>query len=227
MTIGLLLLPAVGGYWFLTHWNFTRYRAARQSGYHLLFRSALFGIVLYCAARFITLAIDVRYPSATGFWDDHFPEPFTSEVVVSLVLAVLIPPVFNLFYSKDRGAEKVAEDSGDHIELLIADSIRNPMPIEVTLRNRKSYIGLALNSGIGSTTEADIELVPMYSGYRDKETLDLEITLDYVPVVSDYLEDPAWLEEDFRVVIPLSEIVSVRLFDEEAYDEFQGWRDIP
>ena len=211
----------MGGYWFLTHWNFTRYRAARHSGYHLLFQSALFGILLYCVGRLITLAMDAGYPSATGFWDKHFPEPFTSEVVASLVLAVLITPLFNLFYSKDRGAEKAAEDSGDHIELLIADSIRDPVPIEVTLRNRKSYIGLALNSGIGSTAEADIALVPMYSGYRDKETLDLEITLDYVPVVSQYLNDPEWVEEDFRVVIPLSEIVSARLFNEEAYYEFQ------
>ena len=36
MTLALLLLPAVGGYWFVTHWNLTRFQAVRDSGYHVL-----------------------------------------------------------------------------------------------------------------------------------------------------------------------------------------------
>ena len=59
MSLGLLLLPAVGGYWFLTNWNYTRYQLERDSGYRLLFRSAIVGILLYCFSRAVTFAVDL------------------------------------------------------------------------------------------------------------------------------------------------------------------------
>ena len=43
MGLGLFLVPTIGGYWFLTHLNYTRYRAYRDSGYHVLFSSAFAG----------------------------------------------------------------------------------------------------------------------------------------------------------------------------------------
>ena len=46
MGLGLFLVPTVGGYWFLTHCNYTRYRAFRDSGYHVLFSSAFVGALL-------------------------------------------------------------------------------------------------------------------------------------------------------------------------------------
>ena len=70
----------------------------------------------------------------------------------------------------------------------------------------------------------------MYSGYRDEETLNLKIEIDYLSVIWEFLEYDEggssdedidrWSSEEFRVVIPVTEIVSARLFDEELYDEF-------
>ena len=41
MGLGLFLVSALGGYWFLTHLYFTRYGALRDSGYHVFFRAAV------------------------------------------------------------------------------------------------------------------------------------------------------------------------------------------
>ena len=117
-----------------------------------------------------------------------------------------------------------------HIELLIQESIDDQVPVEVTLRNRKIYIGLGLESGIGTNSESDVALIPIYSGYRDEKTLNLNIEIDYLSVIWEFLEydkdqssdDDAdrWISEEFRVVIPVTEVVSARLFDEELYDDF-------
>ena len=240
MPLSLLLLPAVGGYWFLTHWNYTRYQAVRESGYRLLFRSAVTGLFLAFLSRTLTLLLEERCTLFIHFWEsslrEPFPlevllqEPFTVEVLLSLVLAVVLPGLFNAFYGEHRGAERAAREAGDHIELLIQESIDDQVPVEVTLRNRKIYIGLGLESGIGTSSESDIALIPMYSGYRDKDTLNLHIEIDYLSVIWEFLEydegrvlaedaDP-WSSEEFRVVIPVTEVVSARLFDEELYDEF-------
>ena len=162
--------------------------------------------------------------------EDLFQEPFTVEVLLSLVLAVCLPGVLNAFYDDHKGAERAAVEAGDHIELLIQESIDDQVPVEVTLRNRKIYIGLGLEDGIGTSSESDIALIPMYSGYRDEETLNLKIEIDYLSAIWEFLEYDEggssdedidrWSSEEFRVVIPVTEIVSARLFDEELYDEF-------
>ena len=226
MAIGILLLPAVGGYWFLTHFNYTRFQAVRDSGYHILFRSALVGIVLYCLAAGIAFVWRTKWRS-TGieYLDDHSPAPFTVEVILSLALAVALPVLFNLVYWRTEGVKRAARNTGEHIELVIIESVEKVKPIEVSLQNRKVYIGLAVDTGVGSSPDADVAMVPMYSGYRDEDTLDLRITMNYDPVISRNLEaNPSQERVDFRIVFPMSEIVSVRLFDEGVYDDFSMGR---
>ena len=222
MALGLLLLPAVGGYWLLTHWNYTRYRAVRDSGYHLLFRSVLFGIPLYCLARFLTFVSDCFYSPLTKLWDAHVPVPFTSEVILSIAIGFLLPIVFNRFYTSEEGAKKTAREVGDHIELLIDRSMHGSRLIELTLRNRKTYIGYAVESGIGRTSDGDIVLLPLQSGYRYANTLQLRLTTSYIPIIDLYLQGESKMgSRDLTVVIPLSEIVSARHFDQGVYQTFQ------
>ncbi len=147
--------------------------------------------------------------------------PFSSEVVLSLFLGFLLPYVINLFYGSRRGSRKVARDGGDHIELLIAESIEEQKLIEITLRSRKSYVGFALESGVGMSGEADISLIPTMSGFRDKDTQDLEIVINYSQIIFEYIRESSDLSyEDFRIVIPISEIVSARLFIPAVYECF-------
>ena len=225
MSFGLVLLPAIGGYWFLTHLNYTRYRSVRDSGYHVLFSSAIVGVVLYFLAFSVSFILELLWTDILDFWDDHLrvSEPFTFEVVLSFVLAGLLPVGLNKLYSSGRAAIKAARENGNHIELLIAESVRNQKLVEISLRSRKSYVGYPLASGVGNSLYADVVLVPIWSGYRDRDTQKLNIFVKYNLVVDQFLEeDPKLKKWDFRIAIPMSEVISARLFIPEVYDRFQS-----
>ena len=227
----------MGGYWFITHWNYTRFRAVRESGYHLLFNSALYGIPLYCVARLYMFVLDLAVPSLTMFWDVHVPEPFTSEVMLSLFFGWYLPLLLNLHlaYDEDDCARRAAGDFGEHMELVIDRAMRDDELVELSLRSRKGYVGYARESGIGKVSGTDIVLAPVRSGYRDEKTLKLILDTDYTETFGKYIEDfEAYIEEiedfeetteqdieegsfrtieefrDFLVIIPLSEVVVPR-----------------
>lgn len=48
MPFNVLLLPLLGGYLFLTHFNRTRFATKRYSGERLIFHSAIAGVALLC-----------------------------------------------------------------------------------------------------------------------------------------------------------------------------------
>ena len=145
------------------------------------------------------------------------------------MLGVLAPVLLNRFFDQEKAERRIVNQSGDLIELLIAESIERGKLIEVSLRSGKSYIGFALVTRVASWPESQVSMFPMSSGYRDKDTRELKITTHYAPVVLGYLEDRqvpiesfSELLRDFRVVIPRSEIVSVRLFDPNLHRRFRA-----
>ena len=225
MNVIPFLLPAVGGFWFLSHNNVTRYRYARLSGYHLLFASAFVGTVLYGIAHVLLAFFDTHYPQMVCTWEDHSPDMVTATVQVSLLLAFAVPLFVNRVFPADFWAAQAAYTSGDLIELTIHRAVTQYRLVEVSLRSRKSYIGLPLESGPGSIPDSDVSLIPLYSGYRDKDTLELVLVRNYGPVVKGHAFPnnvySGWNEEDFRIVFPMSEIVSVRLFNDNIFDHFQ------
>lgn len=135
------------------------------------------------------------------------------------------PYFFNLFCGKEKAAKKVAIDKGNLIELVIADSLEREEAVELSLKSGKSYIGFILKSEIMERGEFDVALIPIASGYRDKDTHMLKITTNYAPTIEECLKGdsaiPELLNEDFRIVFPDSEISSVRMFYPEVYRRFQ------
>ena len=217
MPLGIIFIPALGGYFLLNWLNYTRYGIARDSGYHVLLKSAVVGAVLFALAHGAILVIDGNFPEITSQWESYLDYPYSSTVTLGILLEVVIGIAGNLVYSKDKAARDIAIKDGDFVELLIRESMQVPGLIELSLRSGKSYIGFALESGIAQSGDSDISMVPMASGYRNKETKELEITTYYAPVIEDSELDYT----DFQVVIPKSEIVSARLFDPEIYQRFQ------
>lgn len=238
MALGWLLIPALGGYWFLTHCNWTRFNAARASGYHLFFQAAIAGAVLVVVAYVVTWIGFYLCPTGGELWNSFVPFAYSGTAVLSAILGLSLPPILNCFHDKEEATRQAALDKGDLIELLLAESTERQVFVELTLRSGKSYIGLALNSGLQAHNESDIALIPLASGYRDPDSQELEITTYYAAVIDEWLEEleeenerpdqPQETEkrlenlEDFRIVIPMSEIVSARLFDLDVYERFQN-----
>lgn len=223
MSLGLLLIPALGGYWFLTNWNYTRFQAARSSGYHVFFRSGFFGAVLFVVAQGIISLLNHFCPRTQELWESLFSAPYSDAVALSVVLGFALPYLLNVIFDQEDGARRAAEEYGEGIELLIYESILEESTVEVSLKTGKSYIGIATEVPIALQGEADVSLIPLASGHRDKETQELRITTYYAPVVLQaMLEKSDLVMEDFRIVIATSEIVSARLFDLKIHEKFQA-----
>ena len=223
MGLGLLLIPSLAGYWFLQNFNGTRYETYRVSGYHLLFRSAIVGSLLAVPAHIITLFLNRLIPQLRCAWYAHLPVDYVDTAAMILVLAVALPPLINLFYSREKGAKRAAQKYGDLIELVIADAFERQKPVELSLKSGKSYIGLVLQSNITKRGASDVTLVPLASGYRSDETKELHITTNYAPVIDEWLGGDSLSDDDlqdFSITLPRSEVCSARPFDPELYQLF-------
>ena len=222
MNLGLLLFPVLGGFLFLTRAYFTRYNAIRDSGYRLFFRSAATGFLLGMASHLLLFFLDECFSQIRESWKPYLPSEFDDTAVLSLGLGFVLPFLFNRFHDREKEAQRAARRKGSFIELLIADSRVRGKPVELSLRSGKSYIGfvnaLSIEGGIIRRDESDVALIPMASGYRDNDTKELNVTIDYTAVIQEWLEqtederDPNSSERDFQVVFPISEIVSARIF---------------
>lgn len=221
MGLGLLLVPALGGYWFLTRYWGTRYRMQRTSGYDVVLRSAVAGLALFAIARLLVYALDGLFPQIEAIWQALVPFDYSGTTALAVLLGMVAPPVLNRPEKRAAALLRIAEEDGNLIELMINDSIGRGMLVELSLRNGKAYIGVAARVGIPFRDQADVALVPMMSGHRDKDTSELHVTRNYGPTIKDILDDPAIPQhlvfKDFRVIIPWREIVSARLFDPIAH----------
>ena len=189
----------------------------RQTGYKLFFSAALTGAALLVVARLVAVSLpgDLAEPVA-AWWRDLAPLEYAGTILVSAVLAVAIPEVANLFSDKTKCAMRTAKAHGDLIECLMQEAVdsKGRMLVEVSTKGGKCYIGFAQESGVAATSESDIAISPIASGYRDSETRVLKITTNYAPA----LAGSDLNLEHFRVLIPLSEVASARRFDPDAYE---------
>ena len=216
MNLGLLLIPALGGYYLLSRALVSRYWVARQTGYKLFFSAALAGMVLLVAARLFAVSLPSDWAEPiVAWWRDFAPFDYAGTVLISVMLAIVAPVVANIFSDKTKCAMRTAKAHGDLIECLMQEAVdsKGRMLVEVSTKGSKCYIGFAQESGVAATSESDIAISPIASGYRDGETRDLKITTNYAPA----LAGSDLNLEDFRVLIPLSEVASARRFDPDAY----------
>ncbi|EEV6119369.1 MULTISPECIES: hypothetical protein [Bacteria] len=102
-------------------------------------------------------------------------------------------------------------------DLLFKSSIKKgnieDISIMLTLSDRKVYVGKVVSLGEPNETEGpdqEIELIPVVSGYRNKDTLTVTFTTHY-----------SKLAEDIKLVIKQSEIISATPFSFPNYDKFK------
>ncbi|MCK5355849.1 MAG: hypothetical protein KAJ63_12070 [Methyloprofundus sp.] len=106
-------------------------------------------------------------------------------------------------------------------EKLIARSVYDNFPILFTLESGKVYVGWAVSAPNPVQERKSIRILPIISGYRDKDTQKVKFTTDYYPVLNKFSnsEETNHEVEDLEVVIPAGELSSCRLFDISIYNE--------
>ena len=73
MPFNVLLLPLLGGYVFVSKWNYTRFDTKRHSGERLIIFSALAGVVFLVAAYAACHAVAYVWPKAFVVWHGLVP----------------------------------------------------------------------------------------------------------------------------------------------------------
>ena len=211
MPTNLLLLPLLGGYWFVHFCYFFRFRSQRLDGYRLLIESAIAGLFLAAAARILVCLITIL-PGSTllqSCWERFSPFPFSGSAAGSVILGVVLPWIVNYCYDESRSKDRALESHGNALFKLLHDSVRYTKPIAITLANRKWYMGYVTVSPNLDPLEQYFNLIPVMSGYRDSDSLEVKRTVFYENAYADGAN-----RNDFAITIPLGSVSMAHLFDE-------------
>ena len=212
MGLGLLLVPALAGYLLQTQLYFFRYRTLRESGQHVVFRSALTGSILVFWAQMIVHSFSKYIPSPVTYVNEVFGFEYTAAAVLSFFLALAVWPVGNLLVDKEYAAIRAARENGELMGIFVTEAIGTGRYVEISLDTGKVYIGHVVESGIGMSSQFDFMIVPLFSGYRDRETNELIIKQSYSLAI-DEMRRQDKRREELRICIALSRVVLVRFFD--------------
>ncbi len=106
----------------------------------------------------------------------------------------------------------------------LSKSFEKAMPVFITLDSRKSYVGYILalpNPYIRERDDWSIKILPLQSGYRDSDTLDLELNNHYDQIWEEYARQihQGTLTEDLKTRI-LNAGVIIKWDDIETMSEW-------
>lgn len=218
MPYNLLLFPLLSGYLFLHAAHYFRFRAQRLDGYRLLIESAIAGTVVGAIARALIVLFSgsewIR--GASSYWAKLAPWPDSEVAGLSLVVGLGLALAVNLVIDKDRAKSLEVERQGSSIIRLLFEAEKSDELISITLDNLKWYVGYVTEIPNLDPSETHFRLLPIFSGYREKESLETFRTVFY----EDALIDPARDPEDFVVTLPLADVKMACLFDSEIYEKY-------
>lgn len=241
----LLLLPLLGGYLFIHFCYRFSFRAQALDGYRLLFEATVAGFTLFLPCRVIVYLLGQGWPALRDFWygaGGH--EPLLSSVALTLLAAPLVAYVWNLCEGTrawpgswdeeislgallDAGRERALSWAvkrwGNTLQNLLHGAAKRanskePALVCLTMKDRKAFVGWIAKSPNLRANDAYVSLIPVMSGYRHKDTLDLNFSVFY-PVERYFEGDGSLSADEFITSLPVAEITSARFFDLDLYFE--------
>ena len=223
MGLGDIVALALGGYSFAARFLLTRDRMVRWDGYEMLFVCGIVGVLLLGLtlpiAHFV-LSVASSWPKDVSVWTIAG----VLGIPVGFALATFLNNLPGMEQRRLRSLRTLAESNSDMIEVLLDDAMQGDWYVELALETGKCYVGLPVRTAYATSSEvADVELIPLFSGDRTGETRELRLTRYYGDDIRRLVSESSGREglspRDFRVVIPLRQVVAARLFDPDVYQE--------
>ncbi|WP_337234222.1 hypothetical protein [Proteus terrae] len=114
----------------------------------------------------------------------------------------------------------------DPFESLLIEAEVRRFPVIITLDSRKVYVGMVSCPQFEHGKIEFIEILPLLSGYRDKDELTVIITTNYKKHyiesgIINGLGDSQLTLDDFRTLIPKNDIEGISFFDTTTYSKFK------
>lgn len=134
----------------------------------------------------------------------------------------LLFEIFSSWYAKLilRNAIK-----NNDFEKLLFHALERDMPILFTLDSGKVYVGWMIRGPNPVEVRRAVRILPLLSGYRDKDTHEVNFTTSYENIFNVIVDDSEDLNHlnigDFEVVIPSDCLSACHLFDVHAYSHFK------
>jgi hypothetical protein len=239
MSIAVLLVIFVSGFVFTNNYPLARFKQLRSTGWDSYSHIASWGLVFCAIAGIAAVAIDIFNLVTVAF---HWLNTDLNQLkrlsiftpreglffiwgTLSIGLAWISGCLLNTKACKKKAVERLASENA--FELMLYDSAVQIKPVLVSLSSRKVYIGVIYrinnDDAIGKTEYFSI--LPLWSGYRDKDTISLKITTFYEdhysivrahgPMTNERIFD------QFKIVIPSAEVSTLSFFDIAVYHSLQ------
>src|SRR5690242_6928345 len=210
----LLILPLVGGYFVLSNLVFLKYRYQRLDTPRLLLNAILVGIIISVISFYGRVLVERQFPNLYGWLcstlnylpiERNEKNRYLGTLLFGLLGIIILVGIINfltwLFIGYEKVISRALNKHGDELEQLFRDSVNNGQPVQITLKNEKVYLGLVEKIPEPKKTNY-IVLLPLFSGYRDKETKQMVLTTSYAPIEElIQQEENAKSIDRFRVVI--------------------------
>lgn len=226
--LGVVLI----GYGLLSRSNYYKERVLGLPNYAILYESTIVGALLFFVAWFAVAGVkaialpcafrDILFASSCWIERD-FPLPHVDVLAASAIFALLLGFVDNRIHSSRDVGIALARERG-WMENFILDAVNGHYAVQITTIRRKVYIGWLQEGAGGIPADGvidDIGIVPLYSGYRNRLTLSVEIDAKFSTTVNERIlnlpesqrRDRQIINsvvEDMVVVIPINEIALMR-----------------
>ena len=199
---------------FLQTCRLTRPTITARTGFALVYLSISCGFLFFTISDFAAHQFEFWWAISRFGFVQAVSQLAPLPMFLSIIAAALAGAGVNSIVSRGRSAKWLASWSNDVRAALIIKSIEESSLIEISLTNRKSYIGWVISPPPMHSDTSGIEFQVLLSGYRDEETLELAITDDYIDVLGP--EGDA----DVYITIPLSSVLTMRPFDLRLYRQF-------
>ena len=221
----LLVLALIAGFCFIHSCYRFKYRAQMLDGYRLLFHCSVAGAVILAVSRALVCCLKLFpfYRTYRPLWNHYADVPYLGTFALCIPVAIFSATIWNLFVSREEGRESAVETDGDSLMSLMQRAVKEERMLSITLESRKWYAGYLINTPDLRPSEKYFSLLPVLSGYRDKDTLEARRTLRYDRIYEKMAYDHGVAAEDFVITLPLASVRTANLFDLTVYqDHFAG-----
>lgn len=207
------------GYFCLKFLHFSKYRITKYSGQELFFSSAIAGLMVFGSGYLFCRILLLEWPEGIAKLSAFFPNDGTFYIVAGYVISLPLIKVANWIYSNDDAIAKQIEEQNDGFESLLQTSQQYLKPLIISLDSGKVYIGVVNQSFFSPVENRSFQILPFYSGFRDKETKEMKITNEYVDFLDAFEKSNGERINDLTVSLPVRSIMSMSIFNADIYKE--------
>lgn len=187
----------MGGFVFVKYCYITRFRAIRDNGYVILFKSAVFGYFffgiafIFWRASILDNNANPKIPEWLNFLNEFLIYPEFVPAILSVVLLLFTLFAFNYVVDEDEMKKWVIRRDDDALEMTILKVFEDEKNLLITLNNGKVYVGKVTDTYFRVNDEIrSVMISPLSSGFRDSSNHKIQLNTYYGTIYKQIIENP-------------------------------------